>query len=218
LKACQRCDTARCCVVFDPELTGADLVRLARGLGVTPLSFCRLAPVRADEAGPDGIRLGGIETWELRLRRTAAGEEDPFPGGARRCLFLMHLAPGTERCGVHPLRPMLCRTFPAARSLGQLHVGTAPAVCPEAAWEGLPPPEPALLGALEVTFDAADLERGRWRRFLSRWNAPSLQARLAALPTGLASERLIATIAAFESPGADEAAAFERAVALAFTA
>ncbi len=212
MKACTRCRTARCCTVFDPELTGPDLVRLATALAVPPLAFCRLAPVRADDAGPDGIRLGGIETWEIRLRRTPAGEV-PFPGGARRCLFLMHLAPGIERCGVHPVRPMLCRTFPAARDAERLHVEPAPAVCPEEAWKGLPPPEPELVAALEATFDAADAERARWRRFLDRWHDPAVQGRLRGLSQAEAAAGLIAAIIAFEPPGADEAAAFARAVA-----
>lgn len=199
MNACTRCRTARCCIVFDPELTGPDLARLAAGLGVPPLSFCRLAPVRADEAGPDGVRLGGIETWELRLRRTLAGEAAAGAGGARRCLFLLHLGPGVERCGVYDLRPMLCRTFPAARVGAELHPGPAPAVCPDEAWEGLPPLTAGAQAALHATFDGAETERARWRSFLDRWHEAPRQAALAARTTAEATAHLIGTIVAVEA-------------------
>ncbi|TNF32395.1 MAG: hypothetical protein EP329_10425, partial [Deltaproteobacteria bacterium] len=55
---CLSCVTARCCVHFDPELTGFDLVRVAIAHGLSPGAVARLRPAHGVQAGADGVRLG----------------------------------------------------------------------------------------------------------------------------------------------------------------
>ncbi|MFO0744381.1 MAG: hypothetical protein U1F43_01755 [Myxococcota bacterium] len=73
---CATCPTARCCVVFDPEMTGADLHRLVRGLSLAPADVAELRPLRFDQGGADTILLADGCGWELRLRRTSLGPRD----------------------------------------------------------------------------------------------------------------------------------------------
>ncbi len=188
---CATCPTARCCTVFDPELTGADVARLSGRLRLEPRVFAELAPVRADAVGPDGIRLGGVETRELRLRRTTTAEGE---GGARRCVFLMHLGPGLNRCGVHAVRPALCRLYPSDATRFGIMVGTPTDICPPDAWA----PERVDLVPLRAAHATAAVERARWRAFLEAWDAPAHQRALASLPTEVARDRLFAALLAFE--------------------
>jgi Fe-S-cluster containining protein len=181
---CATCQTSRCCTVFDPELTGPDLARLSRGLGLAPEQFATLAPVHARDAGESGVRLGGVETWELRLRRavrtnrvrsptTVRGEGE---GGGRRCVFLLHLAPGLNRCAVHPLRPAVCRLYPSDLTRFGVMIGTPADICPPGAFA----PERVDLAPFRLAHAQAAEERARWRSFLSAWHAPLRQADLAA--------------------------------------
>jgi Fe-S-cluster containining protein len=189
---CARCTTARCCTVFDPELTGPDLVRIARGTGLEPLRFAVLAPVRADLAGPDGLRLGSDATWEMRLARTP----DPRgEGGARRCVFLMHLGTGLNRCGIYAERPMVCRTYPTDLTRFGVMVGNPPDICPPGEWAQ----ERVDLRPFAAIHRQAAAERSRWRAFLASWNAPDHQQGLATLAHATAVDRLIASIFTFEA-------------------
>lgn len=89
------------------------------------------------------------------------------PRGARRCVFLTHLAPGVERCGVYAHRPMLCRTFPTELTPAGVMVMTPEAICPPNAWEVA---RTDLAGARQVHLRAA-IERDLHRAALQRWNA-----------------------------------------------
>lgn len=212
---CDTCATSRCCTVFDPELTGPDIARLTAALGVEPSVFAWARPVHTEQAGPDGVRLGTAETWELRLRRTTAGDAAIGEGGARRCIFLLHLGPGLNRCGVYAIRPMICRTFPTAIGRDMVYAGGPPGVCPEGAWEA------AVLdvSTIRVTHGAADLERQRWRAFLAAWNALEAQADLAPLERADALALLMRTVIHFEGDeSASPAVRFQRALQAALKA
>lgn len=168
---CATCTTARCCVVFDPDLTGADLVRLVDGLGLEPRDVASLRPTRGDQAGPDGVVIGPSGVWDLRLRRTAALAGFRGPGGARRCGFLVDLShpelPNASRCGVYANRPMVCRLFPSDLTAFGVMVGTPEAVCPPQAWSQ----ERADLPTLHTLHLLARVERERFRAFVADWNA-----------------------------------------------
>lgn len=170
---CATCTTSRCCVMFDPELTGADLVRLIDGVGLEARDIAQLKATRKDQAGPDAIHLGSDCAWDLRLRRTAALAGHRGPGGARRCGFLMDLthpdlAPAS-RCGVYAHRPLVCRLFPSDLTSFGVMVGTPEAVCPPQAWSQ----ERADLPTLHTLHLVARRERERFRTFLTVWNPAS---------------------------------------------
>lgn len=173
---CATCTTSRCCVVFDPELTGADLHRLVSGLGLEARDVAELRPVRVDQAGPDAIHLGDERAWDLRLRRTGALGGHQGPGGRRRCGFLTdlsradrpELAPAS-RCGVYAQRPAVCRLFPSDLTAFGVMVGNPEGVCPPGAWAQ----ERSDLRTLEALHHVALEERTRFRAFLAGWNASS---------------------------------------------
>jgi len=172
---CATCATSRCCLVFDPELTGADLHRLVRGLGLAPSDIAALVPVRADQAEGHAIHFGDDRAWELRLRRTslappaADSVADPAAADlyARRCGFLVGLAPGVDRCGVYAHRPMVCRTFPTDLTALGVMVGNPLAICPPGAWTQAR----ADLAGLARLHARARHERRLHAEFLVAWNA-----------------------------------------------
>ncbi len=168
---CHACVTARCCVRFDPELTGADLRRLAAGLDLAPADFARLGPADARQAGPDGVRLdGGPSAWLLRLSsadRRIGGDE-----AARPCVFLISLARDLHRCGAYAHRPLRCRTFPAELTPMGVMVSTPEAICPPGAWSVA---RADLVTTRQVHLRAR-VERAAYRAWLRDWNARAAAA------------------------------------------
>lgn len=166
---CPTCTTARCCVVFDPELTGHDVLRLL-ALGLEAHDFTTLRPTRIDQAGPDGLLDEEGCAWDLRLARTGSPELRPTApdprDDARRCGFLVTLG-GASRCGVYTHRPMTCRTFPSARTSFGVIVATPEAICPPGAFAQ----ERADLPALIALHHIAEREREAFRVFAAQWNA-----------------------------------------------
>lgn len=170
---CSTCPTSRCCVAFDPELTGFDLLRLT-SLGLSVDDIAELRPTRADQAGPDAIFLGDLCAWDLRLRRTGAATvappvfvtvSDPMLD-PRRCGFLVTLG-GRSRCGVYASRPMVCRLFPSAMTPLGVFVDTPETICPPGAFAQ----ERSDLATLTILHRLAALERDAFRVFLVAWNA-----------------------------------------------
>jgi len=165
---CDRCTTARCCVRFDPELTGLDVVRLVAVTGLAPRAFARLRPAHAGQAGEDGVRLGpGPEAWLVCL--ASAG---PPRDGGRACVFLAAGEGGVPRCGVYAGRPLRCRTFPTELAPWGVEVETPEAICPPGAWtrEGTD-----LEGTRRVHLRAW-VELAVMRAFLGHWNAAAKAA------------------------------------------
>lgn len=168
---CPTCTTARCCVAFDPELTGSDLLRLL-SFGLEVDDVAELRPTHATQAGPDAIHLGDACAWDLRLRRTGAPLPRPdttWPDPAldpRRCGFLMTFGAGRSRCGVYAQRPMACRLFPSAMTPLGVFVATPEVICPPGAFAQ----ERSDLATLTTLHRLARLERDAFRFFLAAWN------------------------------------------------
>lgn len=165
---CPTCSTARCCVVFDPELTGHDVLRLL-ALGLDTRDFAVLRPTRIDQAGADGLLDEDGCAWDLRLARTGTQGLQPVSvdprDDSRRCGFLVTLG-GASRCGVYAHRPMACRTFPSARTSFGIIVATPEAICPPGAFAQ----ERADLPALFALHRIAEHEREAFRVFVAHWN------------------------------------------------
>ena len=87
-----------CCLAYDVPLSGRDLARLCDGLGAAWTDVARLEPV----TGFSGYRLDRSGArFAFYLRRAAEGA----------CAFLVGEG-GHRRCGVHALRPDVCRIYP----------------------------------------------------------------------------------------------------------
>lgn len=166
---CATCRTARCCVHFDPELTGFDLARVVTAHGLAPRAVARLRPAHARQAGLDGVRLGpSPETWLACLRsRDPTPETAADDGDGRPCAQLTDVAPGVRRCSIYAARPMRCRTFPTELGPLGVAVDNPDAICPPGAWslDRTDAPTTRLLHL------RAGIERSIHRGFLGRWNA-----------------------------------------------
>lgn len=198
---CPTCTTARCCVAFDPELTGHDLVRLM-SLGLGHDDIAELRPTRLDQAGPDALLGPDGCAWDLRLKRTGATTLAPPTGwpdprdDPRRCGFLVALG-GAARCGVYTTRPMACRLFPSASTSFGIFVTTPEAICPPDAFAQ----ERADLKTLGVLHRLAAQERAAFRWFAEGWNAqtPARRELIQLMPA------LVAFTRALEHHSADAA-------------
>jgi len=107
---CAACATL-CCGAFRIFLSPFDLVRLSRALELPPECIClpvQLCAENADHA-PWSFSLGEEERFLIGLRRKSG-----------HCLFLMNLS-GNRRCGVHALRPLVCRSYPWRVEHRRLH-------------------------------------------------------------------------------------------------
>jgi Fe-S-cluster containining protein len=97
---CFGCSTP-CCVEYVVPISGHDLWRLTRALGVP---WQELVTLRRT---PDD--------WVESFRLHAGGERQAFllrkkPSGG--CALLLELPDGSQRCGAHAARPLACRVYP----------------------------------------------------------------------------------------------------------
>ncbi|MFT7581321.1 MAG: Fe-S-cluster containining protein [Myxococcota bacterium] len=221
---CARCTTARCCLRFDPELTGYDLYRIMKGRALAFDDVARWTPTRADQAEDDAIFLvDDIQAFEIRLRRTHQDGTAVGNGGPRRCGLLVSVDEGVNRCGVYAHRPMRCRTFPTEDTPYGVVVRTPESICPPGAWIV----SRVDLGARRKVHTRAAFERALHRRVLGRWN----QAQIVERPIGAAQSAYVRAALAFyaaieadietwlnaESNAAAGDVVFEDAVATALT-
>ena len=160
---CDRCHTARCCVRFDPELTGFDVVRLVASRGLAPREFARLRPAHGEQAGADGVRLGpSPEVWLLTLASAGAPRD-----GGRPCVLLVLAPDAVPRCGVYADRPLRCRTFPTELAPWGVEVETPEAICPPNAWSA----DRTDLATTRLVHLRARVELAVHHAFLAHWNA-----------------------------------------------
>jgi hypothetical protein len=134
------------------DVTGPDIVRIARTLAVEPWQFTATAPAAVDD--PAGIRLSaGRRRVTLTLANTAHG-----------CVFLLRAAGGTGVCGLGKVAPAACTVHPADPAAGVPAVVREPGGCDNAAGH---------LDGREL--DEAVLgwtgDRARWHEIVARWNA-----------------------------------------------
>ncbi|HNV70675.1 MAG TPA: YkgJ family cysteine cluster protein, partial [Candidatus Ozemobacteraceae bacterium] len=108
-----------CCQAFRIYVTAFDLSRISQRLGVAPSEFC--LPVQCAGDNLDhrhlAFSLGAEEHFLLGLRRRRQG-----------CLFLMRIG-HQRRCGIHDVRPLVCRSYPLA-PYRQKPVMARQALCP----------------------------------------------------------------------------------------
>jgi Fe-S-cluster containining protein len=118
---CARC-TEGCCKAYLVTVTGLDVYRIARGLGLAPGQFTVAVPVR--HSGAVGFRVdSGEERFQLALDKQRSGW----------CVFWMPFGSTSGRCGIYAHRPQVCRTYPATLVDGEV-VRRGDVLCPSGAW------------------------------------------------------------------------------------
>jgi hypothetical protein len=147
------CAAKRCCERGNPEVTTADVVRIARALAIEPWTFVELIPIADDAAGVEVDQSG--QQYRQVLATGAAG-----------CVFLIRTSIGAGRCGLGELAPAACRVFPADPAAAEVTVRTSPGcVCREWTVRDLDAEE------LTGTLAAARTDRAESRALVERWNA-----------------------------------------------
>jgi len=129
MSPCSDCH-AGCCRSFAIPVTGADVLRIQRDLG---LSFWDFAVRWADPYGQiarnHAPHIYFEDEPETPFVICLKHEDSQFAAGTSKCQFLMEGAPdadhpvGVARCGIYHSRPVACRVFPTKlNDSGQLAV------------------------------------------------------------------------------------------------
>ena len=123
---CADC-TLGCCRHYVVTITGYDMWKIARGLNLAPEQFVVVA--QQSDATNKGFFLDDSgKTYNLALDKRATQEEE------RPCVFWLDLPGGIGRCGIYPLRPYVCQTYPANFFGATVAQRREDALCPQDAW------------------------------------------------------------------------------------
>ena len=101
------CKQKSCCHAT-VVLTGRDVWRIARGLGVPPHAFVMVFPSQV--ARRDAFAL---DQSERRFRLALAHKLTKRTVSASPCIFLLRTRQRHHRCSLGPLRPLLCQSYPS---------------------------------------------------------------------------------------------------------
>ena len=123
-----------CCREYLVTVTGLDVYRIARGLGLAPAQFTVAVPIVNPSVA--GFRLGPTDArFQLALDK----RRDPPREGW--CVFWLPFGDGAGRCGIYPHRPQVCQTYPATMIDGEV-ARRDDVLCPAGSWG----PGSALMG------------------------------------------------------------------------
>ncbi len=112
----QHCAAKRCCCTRTVLPTGADIWRIATTLQVSPESFLRPSP--APSAHGFALDQAQPLVFPALARRALSSQHAP-------CVFLLQLGDQASRCGINPIRPLPCQSFPAVSLAGKFDVDAA---------------------------------------------------------------------------------------------
>lgn len=118
MSPCQTCH-AGCCRSFAVPVTGADILRIERDLGLCFWDFaCRWADPHDIIARNSAPHFHFSDEPQTRFVICLMHAKSEFLSGTTKCRFLTEGAPDAEhpigmaRCGIYASRPATCRTFP----------------------------------------------------------------------------------------------------------
>ncbi len=93
--SCSRCKTSDCCRKYNVLVTELDIVRLRKGIGISPEEF-------QEKYLQPGVDWCTDYTHQLTCDEDSQGE---------KCIFLEEGPGGQMRCSVYQYRPTICRDF-----------------------------------------------------------------------------------------------------------
>ena len=118
MSPCENCH-AGCCRSFAIPLSGADIIRLETGLGLTFWEFaCRWADPEGIIAQKYAPHLFFEDEPDTPFVIALLHDKSDYFDGTTRCRFLDEGAPdrenplGVSKCGIYEHRPAACRVFP----------------------------------------------------------------------------------------------------------
>ena len=154
---CAAC-TRGCCRRYLVTVSGYDAWRIASSLRLAPEQF--LVAVAQEKPDGKGFLLDRSEqTYDIALDKARARTKD------QPCVFWIGLPGGTGRCGIYPVRPHVCQTYPAVLREGE-SVRREDVLCPKAAWRDGTLRQPAWLRHLHEMHVEHDI----YRLVAARWN------------------------------------------------
>jgi Fe-S-cluster containining protein len=123
---CAEC-TLGCCRNYLVTVTGYDAWVIANGLHIAPEEFLVVVP-QQDQNGRGFYLDRTGTTYDIALDKQKSDAEK------RPCIFWLEFPGGIGRCGIYPLRPFVCQTYPAALSIDGAVVRREDVLCPDDAW------------------------------------------------------------------------------------
>ncbi|HYR62859.1 MAG TPA: YkgJ family cysteine cluster protein [Actinomycetota bacterium] len=155
---CASC-TRRCCHHYIVTVNGYDAWVISSGLRLAPEQF--LVPVAQKTRTPHGFEIDGSgRTYEIALDKAKARTKE------KPCTFWVSLGEGIGRCGIYPLRPGVCQTYPAHIEASGLVLRRDDVLCPTEAFgaEVVGAPQwRQRLRQMQVQYDI-------YARAVARWN------------------------------------------------
>lgn len=122
---CASC-TMRCCANYTVSIVGYDAWLIGTQLRLPLESFLIFFPVAAENEKGFLLEPGG-QRHEIALDKV--GE---FQKG-NPCIFWVDLMNGRGRCGIYPVRPYVCQTYPAYQQEETVLLRDD-VLCPEGSW------------------------------------------------------------------------------------
>jgi hypothetical protein len=109
-------------------ITGYDMWVIANGLNLAPEQFVIAAPQKSPNGRGFLLEPSAGTTYDIALdKQRVDGEDKP-------CVFWIELDGGIGRCGIYPLRPYVCQTYPATFVDSTQVVRREDVLCPDDAW------------------------------------------------------------------------------------
>jgi Fe-S-cluster containining protein len=165
---CATC-TERCCHHYLVTVSGYDAWLIATSMRLAPEQF--LVPVKERETTGGGFLLSGEgPTYDIALDKAPARSEE------KPCVFWVGVPGRGGRCGIYPVRPRVCQTYPAYLHDGQV-ARREDVLCPTAAWRDGTLQHPAWrrrLEAMRVEYDIYRLVVACWNDHVRRTPRPEL--------------------------------------------
>jgi len=129
---CTNC-TLGCCRKYLVTVTGYDVWVIANGLNLAPEQFIVTVPQKAPNGRGFLLDPSSSTTYNIALDKQQAKDEgrgcDDEP-----CVFWIELDGGIGRCGIYPLRPYVCQTYPGTFVDSTQVVRREDVLCPDDAW------------------------------------------------------------------------------------
>lgn len=149
-----------CCHAYYVPLSGYDVWRISRGLGIEPGEFVVAFPKQPGATFGFQLSQDG-DMYELALEK-----QGPFERG-QPCVFLEKQPDGISRCGIYAERPAVCRSYPMKATPANVIAFRPGALCPSGAWPESEPLRPAWREA----WDTLEQQFEGYGHVVAAWNA-----------------------------------------------
>jgi Fe-S-cluster containining protein len=133
---CADC-TRGCCRKYLVTVTGYDMWVIANGLNLAPEQFIVTVPQKTPTGRGFLLDPSSSTTYDIALdKQRVEGVRGPegTPLIDKPCVFWIELHGGIGRCGIYPLRPYVCQTYPGTFVDSTQVVRREDVLCPDDAW------------------------------------------------------------------------------------